>query len=260
MENNDAMQEETGPLGLPEYIDVRIELGKNKEVVLPSVGTSETLHAVKLVLADFQETAFLTSFHLIVKYVVDADAGKVETTVADYGDFSVLSTFLDINSKELVLTLQLDIYDIKKIRAHIERFRDICNRSHLVSAIPNGVAAEEEASANVEAASAASKKADSSSLFVPKVDELGDLASLSNYFREVLCLENNKGAFNQEFDKLPLRNVIKGVYLSGWNPAPAARRLQGDLLYLEVNLASEGTVHITCTTRYVKDVGFSQRF
>lgn len=227
-------------------VDVKIIVSKGKEIFLPQVHSGETIHAIKQVLADFQETAFFTAFHLAVKHIVDKDNKKHEYTATDYGDYSVLGTFLDDNSKEIVFTIQSDLYDVKKVKFHVERLRDVCNRSHIPSGISKKNAPEENPASNeVEP----SKKADATSKFVPKLEDVADTVKLEKYFREVLCLDNNKTAFNPDFEKLPLKNVIKSVYLSGWNPVPAQRKLQGDLMYLEVVFASEGTIHVTCNNR-----------
>lgn len=225
-------------------VDVKIIVSKGKEIILPQVHTGETVHAIKQVLADFQETAVYTAFHLVVKHVVDTEKQKHEYTGSDYGDYTVIGNFLEANSKELVFTIQFDTYDVKKVKFHVDRLRDVCNRSHIPSGITKKTSDEEPATNDD-----APKKAESK--FVPKLEDVVDSVKLDKYFKEVLCLDNNKTAFNPDFDKLPLKNVIKSVYMSGWNPVPAQRKLQGDLMYLEVVLATEGTIHVTCTNRYV---------
>lgn len=232
-------------------VDVRIIVAKGKEIFLPQVHAGETIHAIKQVLADFQETAFFTAYHLAVKHIVDTDNQKHEYSANDYGDFSPIGTFLTPTSKEVVFTIQFDLYDVKKIKLHIDRLREVCNRSH----IPSGISKKSEDDEPESNGDSSSKKTDAK--FVPKLDDVVESVKLNQYFREVLCLDGNKTAFNPDFNKLPLNNVIKSVYVSGWNPVPAHRRLQGDLMYLEVLFAAEGTIHITCTNRYVFDVSLS---
>lgn len=42
---------------------------------------------------------------------------------------------------------------------------------------------------------------------------------------------------------------LKSIALSGWNPVPHARRLQGDLLYLAVTTLENDNLHITASTK-----------
>jgi hypothetical protein len=245
-QEGDVPNEEVPQQEIIATVDVRIIISKGKEILLPMVHSGETIHAIKQVLADFQETAFFTAFRLAVKHVVDSDNKKHEYNRADYGDYSVIGTFLEEGSKELVFTIEFDLYDVKKVKFHLDRLRDICNRSHIPSGISKKTQEEDPASSD-DANASSSKKADAK--FVPKLDDVVESVKLGQYFKEVLCLESNKTAFNPEFEKLPLRNTIKSIYLSGWNPVPAHRKLHGDLIYLEVLFASEGTIHITCTNR-----------
>jgi hypothetical protein len=81
------------------------------------------------------------------------------------------------------------------------------------------------------------------------MEAIKDDTSLENFFSEALCFDSAKSAFHPQLKDLPLKNVVKGVSFSGWNPPPSNRRMQGDLSYLEVILATEGTVYITATVQ-----------
>ena len=76
---------------------------------------------------------------------------------------------------------------------------------------------------------------------------------LSKFYEET-CLRvgyndglptNCSTSFQDELYKLS--DCVKGVSLSGWNPPPGCRRVQGDLFYVEVVTAAEGAFHVTAT-------------
>jgi hypothetical protein len=134
MENREEMDVEIDSVSArPEFVDLKIVV-QDTELFLSSVHSSETLHAIKQVLSDFQESAFLTCFHLSFMHYIDLDGKVVQSYVAEYGDYSVLNTFLEDLTKVAVFKVVNDLYDSKQIRIHVKRFRDICSRSHLVSA------------------------------------------------------------------------------------------------------------------------------
>lgn len=269
---SDAMNIEEGAQS-PETVGLRILCGENRELYLPQVNTGETLHAIKAVLADFQETVFITAFHLEFRYSVDENSNHIEKSVSEYGDYSVLSTFADIGIKECVFAIELDAYDLKQLRFHVKRIRDLCLRSHLSSiqlrrqsvgnAQENGSerdhnpATDSEGESSGEVAVPMSKKAklqnseETSSVDIPRMDAVLQGTTLQQYLLESLCLTPSKVSSYQAQDAVTLRHVIKSVHFSGWNPPPAHRKMQGDLLYLEVILSTEGTLFITCTSRFV---------
>lgn len=272
---------EKAELPWPEVIDLHIYLPEGGPMLrLPGVNSNETLNAIRQAMAEFQESAFLTSFHLELRHIIDVDGQIVEKNVPDYGDFSELNSFLDRRTKVCVLDALDDAYDMRKIKFHIKRIKDVMERTHLMSAADksqpptkannndnevndaavvksveernNGVEEAKPVSPEIETGNGVAKATKPSAKpSLPKFHEIwSEEPKISRYFEQALCIAASKEAGKiGNKDTLPLQNVIKGIHFSGWNPPPYNRKLQGDIMYLEVVLANEGTIYITATAR-----------
>jgi len=240
IEENKALAEEW-----PETVDLVVNLPSKASIFLPSVSSAETLNALRQALADFQETAFITAFKWSVVKFEDGEGNTIASDPVDCNDYTEISALLKPQVRKVVLEVVPDSYDVKKVRLHVKRLRDTINRPYLVAASPKdeispATDAEEETTV-------AKKKSDNA---LPKVESLLESAQLGNYFNESFQVSGKD--FPQSIQKPTLTSAIKGVFLSGWNPAPAARRIQGDLAYVEVTLGTEGTIYVTATARLVK--------
>eukprot|EP00599_Poterioochromonas_sp_BG-1_P000544 CAMPEP_0173137880 /NCGR_PEP_ID=MMETSP1105-20130129/3356_1 /TAXON_ID=2985 /ORGANISM="Ochromonas sp., Strain BG-1" /LENGTH=1420 /DNA_ID=CAMNT_0014050365 /DNA_START=191 /DNA_END=4453 /DNA_ORIENTATION=- len=242
----------------PENVDLIIELPGNRSIVLPEVSSGETLHAIRQALADFQETAFLTSFKWELLALEEVDGTKIEKSQDFVNDFSELNNFLQPNVKKCHLKITEEPYDAKKVRSHVKRLKDTTTRAYLVSAAAKDAkeSATEEKGDDDEQAAAASgeekekskKAAETKAEPLPKFEKLHDPLQISDFYSKAF-ITSNKSSPTETNKAEPLNSVVKSVFVSGWNPPPSNRRIQGDLMYLEVVLASEGTVYITATAR-----------
>lgn len=242
----------------PENVDLIIELPGNRSIVLPEVSSGETLHAIRQALADFQETAFLTSFKWELLALEEVDGTKIEKSQDFVNDFSELNNFLQPNVKKCHLKITEEPYDAKKVRSHVKRLKDTTTRAYLVSAAAKDAkanAAEEKGDDDEQAAAASGeekekskKAAETKAEPLPKFEKLHDPLQISDFYSKAF-ITSNKSTPAETNKAEPLNSVVKNVFVSGWNPPPSNRRIQGDLMYLEVVLASEGTVYITATAR-----------
>jgi HD superfamily phosphohydrolase len=235
----------------PEVVDLFIELPGKKKIALPDVSSSETLNAIRQALADFQETAFLTSFKWELKSLQDNEGNEVNKTSDVCNDFAELNAFLQPNIRTCTLRVVEDQYDVKKVKTHIKRLKDISQRTFLVSATPKDSKNKEERPESEEEVVSKNNKAAKTEKTepLPKLEKIIKPVHLGEYsemiFRDPVPSKTTESKVTSQ----PLSNVIKSAYVSGWNAPPAHRRLQGDLLYIEVSLASEGTVYLTATAR-----------
>lgn len=229
----------------PEIVDLVINLPSKNSIVLPSVSTSDTLNALRQTLCDFQETAFLTAFKWSLAKLEDSTGNDIPHEEGEVNDFTELAALVKPGVRKVVLEAIHDTYDLKKVRTHVKRLRDTINSTFLLSASPSNQtpATEEEP---IE------KKKENT---IPKVDSLSEVPQLGSYFSESFQVAGKD--FPQTIQKSALTGAVKGVFLSGWNPAPATRRIQGDLAYVEVTLATEGTIYVTASARYILIFFFS---
>lgn len=235
-------QEETEQVLQQVEIEVCLPDGRSLDIGL--ITTNETLGSIKQTLIEFQETAFLTSFSLKLRECINSE-GYVLPTAADHSEALELSQYLHASVKKCVLDLIYDDYDVKKARVHVKRTREAILSPPTVSFNQADKETTEESEKPKESALQTKEKISS---LLPKVDSLLAPLDLGSFYNEVV-LRSGK-AVDSASSKV-LSDVIKSVTLSGWNPPPPARRMQGDLLYVEVATAAEGTFHITATPRFV---------
>lgn len=236
----------TQPQELPvEVVDVHLVLPTKKTIILPAVSVGETFTAIRQALGEFQETAFLTCFTWKFLSAKDAEGNILEVENTACSEYSELSSFVGPTTKVCTFELLEDKYDVNKARAHIKRFHSVISRPYLLTADAklsgeNGPETEDKTSNGADALKNA----------MPKIVDLLQTPDLNKYFNTSLTGSFEKvSALSENTTGAPLAEAIKNVAISGWNPVPMQRRLRGDLLYIEVVLANEGTVYITATSQ-----------
>jgi hypothetical protein len=257
--SQETATEEQQPMELtwPDSVDIQLDLPSKKTLLLPSVNSNETLSAIRQALADFQESAFLTAFHWELTSLETIDGEIIPVPREDNAhlcsDFSELNQFLQPGVKKIRLEVVQDNYDVKKLRQHVKRTKDIFQRPYLISALPkekkeqgNGPATESEVKTNEVSEAVTRSKWEP----LPKIDKLLEPVQLGQFYDKVFNFVQKIKPDVKLPTLEPLSSVVKNVFVSGWNPVPAFRKIQGDLLYIEVSLATEGTVYITGTARY----------
>ena len=148
-------------------------------------------------------------------------------------------------------------YDAMKIKTHVARTTAIL-RSPPTRHFPLVADAGPGSMSGEDKSPEAQDEADASStlpiLPVPKVEEVFAGVSLERYYAETLLRfgtvesgSSSGGGSNGGNGTKLLTECIKGVSYSGWNPPPANRRAMGDICYLEVVTADEGTFQLTAT-------------
>eukprot|EP01039_Chlorochromonas_danica_P005330 gene5330-5865_t len=264
MENTEDTTETTQTIPentIPEVVDLRLILSNKKTVVLPGVASGETFNAVRQALGEFQETAFTTCFTWKFVSAEDSEGNKLDVENTSCNEYSEINAFLSPTTKVCTFELIEDTYDANKARLHLKRFHDVVGRPYLISADSKAAndskdadAENEEETNNAVEEKAGNKKGQKSEQakaeVPPNFASIVRPAELGQYFNEALSGSYEKVAVQlQSYYPAPLSEVIKNVSLSGWNPVPTGRKTRGDLLYIEVVLANEGTVYVTATPK-----------
>eukprot|EP01031_Cornospumella_fuschlensis_P033114 gene33114-40056_t len=133
-ETLDQQQAENGT-AFPDVVDVRIRLPNKKSVFLPSVAVGESLNAIRLTLADFQETAFITCFKWKFVHTEDAEKKKLDVGVVRCDEFTEIASLIAPTSRLLTLEVVEDAYDVQKVRQHVQRLHSVIQKPFLVPAL-----------------------------------------------------------------------------------------------------------------------------
>ncbi|POM61045.1 Eukaryotic translation initiation factor 3 subunit, partial [Phytophthora palmivora] len=283
----EQQQQEAHVLALEEpTFSVLVELptGKTGQPVrLESVSPSDTVVALRQLIAEFPALACYTCYHLEVKSLSD-------------DIWNALNDFVELGEYENVtdgatLRMVLDKYDARKVRAQVRRFRDVLGNPP----IPQAAAEPEAQPEAVEKVEEEGEEMDEKKLKeiseqqlkrlreihhklegieIPVVPELAEFYSFPGATPAVQeeieqtetptkSKKNKKGKKNQQKQKqqhieanqqkeqeqqpdAKLPACVKSIVFSGYNPPPGPRKLVGDLLYLDVIVAGDNTrYHIT---------------
>ncbi len=227
-------------------VEIDVCLPDGSTVSMGPVGTNETLSSVKQSFFEFQETAFVTSCRLLLRETIDKD-GYVLPNSVECNEFLELSHYVQTSARKCIVDLVHEDYDVKKARFHVKRVREAIlfpPQQSFGSLNADNKEDEEDAAATAGESVARTNEKIKSAL--PKFEALVADFDLGIFYQEALLRTGKDGGGNSK----ALSDVVKSVTLSGWNPPPPIRKMQGDLLYIEVATAAEGTFHITATPRY----------
>ncbi|KAK1941603.1 Clustered mitochondria protein [Phytophthora citrophthora] len=252
-----------------------------KPVRLENVSASDTVVALRQLIAEFPSLACYTCYHLEVKSLVD-------DTWQPLNDFVELAEYENV-TEGTTLRMVLDKYDARKVRAQVRRFRDVLSNPPIPQAAVEPEAHPETADKVEEPAEGEEmdeKKLKEISeqqlkrlreihhklegIEVPVAPELSEFYSFpgatSTTQQEKEQTETpakgkkgKKGKKTQQKQKqqqqseanqqkeqeaqpdAKLPACVKSIVFSGYNPPPGPRKLAGDLFYLEVVVAGDST-------------------
>lgn len=225
-----------------ETVDIKVILPNKNSVTLPQVSVNETFNAIRIALAEFQESAFFTCFKFELAQVEDVE-GKTSTPEnKDCSEFAILASVMTPTTKAITLNAVNQTYEVKSAREHIKRLRDVTSRITILSA-DRAIFEGNNGESNDTNDKAPSK------VELPTLEKISEPPQIGDFFVETLHTIKRNKSNGLELVRPSLANVIKSIALSGWNPVPPQRRLLGDLLYLEVTLLNEGTLFITASSR-----------
>jgi protein TIF31 len=234
-------------------VTVAMVLPSGKTVVLATgVGATEQVAALPAVLVEGCHTAKYTCFTLeaqdgtpvselaeIGAYVTGG-GGSSSSSSAGGGSGAPTATFVMVPA----------LYDVKKCNVHVARVRDIIQYPPkklfpglAVGPLPATPAAADGAAAESAAVALPAAAVRATPAPAPTVEEVFMDVALERFYKDALL---RVGATPSAAVRVPA-DCIKNIAYSGWHPPPANRRAQGDLVYLEVVTADEGTFQLTAT-------------
>lgn len=239
-----------------DYLELEVLSPSGAKILISPVSASEPVSFIKQALTDFQETAFYTSFNLTA--IDDPSAGVLS-------DYAEISSFAKSGSMTVVV-MNMEEYDVKKARYHLKRVREVILAPPINKSTSNDSTGRTPSKTtkdkkgrekNIDSASTRAVEEEKGNQsedmpdittfnnLLPPVEalSLGNGLDFSNFYKEVLFRTGSVNSSLKQAVKLP-SDTIKSLAVSGWNPPPPERKLQGDLMYIEA-ITEEGTFHIT---------------
>lgn len=221
-----------------------------QHATISSVSVLETLTYVKQVLLAYVETCFFSNYSFVLS----------NTPEVALNDFTEISNLVPAPEEQMELTedgrpiIQLrivpDLYDVKKIRQHIARVSEIIANPPSATVLTSLDEIDESIKAKLQ-----SKPATKATTLaqLPPGETVFTSIGLASLYAETVFRFNVPVAgdayvangFVSAHGKPA--SCVSSVSVSNWNPAPAHRRMQGDLLYIEVVCPQEGVFNITGT-------------
>lgn len=228
------------------YVDFDIIMPDQVTIRVPNVSISEPIGVLKQTLFEYVETACYTAFSLALK--VDDDFTKLH-------EFAEISTVISSKTTKLeTLHMIPEDYDVKQLRYHVKKLREIISsppitRGALVKSGDKSKTNKPSKNDKNEAAGEQKNPNSDEIELLMQSEKVGNSIKLSEFYKEILF---RTGKYIDQFDNgnyktQQLSDVIKSVSLSAWNPPPPHRKLQGDLVYIEVATAEDGIFQITAT-------------
>jgi hypothetical protein len=236
------------------HIVINVATPCDETVCLGPVSLMENTLSLKQGLSEFFETCCYTNY--VLEY---RPKGSPRVVLNEYAELSAY--FAECTEDSITLRMVLQDYDVKSARAHVKRTREILSMPpqakgmQLAAAEAEAAVEAPETDEETKAKSAEEKKRayierirDS----LPSDNEIfsSSNVSLQDYYQNVLYRVSQSTEVISTLVHSSPADFIKSVISSGWNPPPPARRLRGDLFYIEVHLqgSSNAIVHITAQT------------
>lgn len=235
--------EDNGSTGI---VDVKITLPDNTVVLIPGVYIGENLATFKQILLDYQECAAFTCYSLRLRSLIAADGSNSEVDI-ECNEFTELSTLLEPTTTACTFELVPGEYNLKKVQDQLKRVNEILANPPTTKGTVSTQPKKDD-----KAGRGADSKSTAQSAALPKTDDLFKPIEFSNFYGEVLYRTGNVDKVSKSGrmpTSKPLADAVRSVFASGWNPVPPQRKVRGDLLYIEVVTANEGTIYITAMPR-----------
>ncbi|PIN12698.1 hypothetical protein CDL12_14683 [Handroanthus impetiginosus] len=220
--DNASQQEATKQANVHLYpVSVKTQGGEKLELQL---SPGDSVMDVRQFLLDAPETCFITCYDLLL-HTKDGSVHHLE-------DFNEISEVADITTGSCSLEMIAAFYDDRSIRAHVHRTRELLSLSSLHSSLSTMLALQHETGKNTSPNLGDGAK--------PEVLELDNLGVMENVTGSLTNLLSSPSK---------VIKCVESIVFSSFNPPPSHRRLNGDLIYLDV-LTLEGNKYcITGTTK-----------
>ena len=234
-----------------------LEEGTSLEPLRLPFSHEDNVEALRFVIGEYCELHCESAYH----FEVEVDG--VFVPLAEFCEFQSFLTSAD--QKELNVKMVLDTYDEKKCREHTRIVREFIKYPPVADrTLDDGLSSspsDAEKPSTVVNDKFRDKIAALAKPDVPKVEDAltEGVSPLASFYPELLYRtgEVDTASLPQSIlsrlgvntdVQLP-SDCIKSICESGWSPPSPARRMQGDLIYVEVTTASEGILQITATAQ-----------
>lgn len=254
--------------------DITVITPLGKQVHLPVIASSDMVSTIKQYLGEIAETCSFTAYHLLWE-------GKNGEESVILNDFVEIMAY-PFTAEPCTLKMVLENYNARQAKVHLRRFRELLQFPPVdktsLDAQANAVeqAAVAKADTTAENAPVQESEAVTETSGETEAKENGEAteeqlkewskileerAATNAKLRQALpeqdvevqvCLADmidvtlDRVADAPALDTKPVK-CLNGVMFSSWNPPPANRAMQGDLMYLEVHTLDDGVLHITST-------------
>ncbi|KAI8074519.1 clustered mitochondria-domain-containing protein [Gongronella butleri] len=229
---HDQPQEEV-PVEEPYQLTVKLPASGKQGQISLLVSPRETIHDIKQSIMESPETCIHSCFYLQHK-------GARISDFLELGEVEGITT-------ECQFELIEDVYTEKDVRLHINRLRDLLGGPYKPST--NAIAID--ASLSFLTAVTGDIDEEIVSEGEKKMEDLFSSEPIPEHAftgKDVVAKSNLADFVPKTFVRAaPV--CLKSLTLSGWNPVQHARRLAGDLLYLNVVTLENENLCITATTR-----------
>lgn len=247
------------------------------QVDIESFSIADIVQSFKQYLSEYFTTGYYTNYSLRL------DTADDKVILNDFVELEKYLTpdIISSSGNHITITMVDEMYDLSKAREHVKKVRQYIlyalsyiqdvKQSTAVEKISNdkiGTTTDTHASPTAiddvkkdthgsKASKNKKKKVKSNPVSsvvsqvasaLPPVSVWNEDFLLSDFYKNTVL---KTGKPNELYDKSTstsklLSDCVKGIVFSGWNPVPLQRQMQGDVLYLEINL-EESIYHITST-------------
>ncbi|KAL5719875.1 hypothetical protein ACHQM5_012605 [Ranunculus cassubicifolius] len=200
-------------------VSVKSQTGEKLELQL---NPGDSVIDLRQFLLDSPETCYFTCYELVLH--------TKDGSVHQLSDYNQISEVADITTGGCSLEMIPAFYDDRSIRAHILRTRELLSTYAVHASLSTALALQHEASRNTTAEAAKTE--------VPELDGLGFMEDSTGLLGELLSSSSTD------------IKCVESIVFSSFNPPPTHRRLDGDLVYIDVTTLEGNEYCITGTTQH----------
>ncbi|KAG6557739.1 hypothetical protein Mapa_000505 [Marchantia paleacea] len=222
--------------------------GPSGEQMELQVNPGDSVMDLRQFLLDAPETCFYTCYDLILN-----TADGMRYHLAEYLEIGEVA---DVAAGGCTLEMVNALYDDRSVRSHVRRTRELISTDNLHSSLSTALATEYEekqaASGQREEGETSSSAVESKAKTVPEKDAgQGSAKPEAPELEGLGFMDDTTGLLGNLVFSPPEseNNCIDSIAFSSFNPVPGYRRLQGDLLYLDI-VSAEGQNY--CVTAHTQ--------
>jgi hypothetical protein len=266
---NDNKKEESRPETFPVNVTLPDGCG---EIPFPFVPLDDFGGTLRQLLAEHPQSCMFSAYHVVVR----KDETSEPTTLTESFD---IVAFMDLDAgcedpRPLQATMVLDPYTVRTIRKHLLRFEDVLLRHPPVFMTASGASSsgspDDDSDAqpdplksglcmaaaimqsDVEGVSLVRLIEQEKTLSATAAAQCGAPSipvpvSLQAVFPLLIAGSASTTENPNSVPAAPLPTCLRSVTLSSFNPPPAPRLMQGDLVYLRIETLEGRVLHVTGT-------------